>query len=539
MRHGRAGASKRIDRRLPYHEVAARFHPGAGWYDGSMGVSLTDGQLWGLGAALAGVASLLLLWALGWDRPAKGRQRCPKCWYDMTHAAPDEPLRCPECGHRARKARQLRRIRRKWRWATLGFMIAAGAVYVLALPKARRDGWIVFVPDSVLILCIASNSDSWAAHALHERLFPTPPPQTAVMVLPAGQNAAIIPFGTLRPAAAPGPAQVAAPTVPPPPPTQRKPGALWSWQSRWLAWRTASTSLKHPRRWGTDVHDTLLANVPSPWDESAFGRLERAFERGDADLRAEAAIKMRRIVQDTENEMLRKRFVSLVHWSLKDSGPPPDETLIRVLDLPWREMREVAPFLIEQIQHEPIDGVRIAATRSLAEIAPHAPQAVEPLLAALPADRPDLPLYFLTLEAVLRNDPANAEALAIVRQYLEDRSIYIGYRVEASALWRFGVGEFAIVASFWGEITAEHPILAGEAAKQMAAWPRSADEVTALLQVMHDEGLGDARLVVPLLHQRKMLLPSQAEMVVQLQDGRNSSELQMVIDELAGRQASP
>src|SRR5436189_63302 len=38
--------------------------------------------------ALGGGGTLLLLWALHWDR-ARGRWRCPRCWYSMAGAVAD------------------------------------------------------------------------------------------------------------------------------------------------------------------------------------------------------------------------------------------------------------------------------------------------------------------------------------------------------------------------------------------------------------------------------------------------------------------
>lgn len=84
---------------------------------------------------LGGVASLL--WFVRGD-PARGRRRCPRCWYDMAGVA---SLACPECGRTARSERSQRRRRRRRRWAGLGLglLITAAAFYV-ADPIVRR-GW--------------------------------------------------------------------------------------------------------------------------------------------------------------------------------------------------------------------------------------------------------------------------------------------------------------------------------------------------------------------------------------------------------------
>ena len=141
-------------------------------------------KFWSLGIGLMVVGVMLLSWAMLWDRPKKGQKRCPKCWYDLSHpGSASDPLRCSECGHQAKKQKHLSRTRRKWRWAALGILILGSGLYSSAIPKAKRDGWLSFVPDSILILCITSDTNSWAAIELHSRLFPTPPPQ--VMMTPA------------------------------------------------------------------------------------------------------------------------------------------------------------------------------------------------------------------------------------------------------------------------------------------------------------------------------------------------------------------
>lgn len=108
---------------------------------------------WGLGGLL-GLAGLGLLgWALFYDR-AKGRKRCPKCWYDMSHASEVDPLRCPECGHQVKRERRLLKTRRKWCWAAVGVVLIAGMWVAGKWPDVRADGWNALVPNTTLILAM-------------------------------------------------------------------------------------------------------------------------------------------------------------------------------------------------------------------------------------------------------------------------------------------------------------------------------------------------------------------------------------------------
>src|SRR4051812_21534781 len=99
---------------------------------------------WGITAGAAG----LLLWALFWDR-ARGRRRCPRCWYDMA-ATPG--LVCPECGGNARRERRLAKTRRRHRLAVLAALLAAIGIAAARGSDYWRRGWIALVPSSALVL---------------------------------------------------------------------------------------------------------------------------------------------------------------------------------------------------------------------------------------------------------------------------------------------------------------------------------------------------------------------------------------------------
>src|SRR6266478_5076995 len=77
---------------------------------------------------------LVALWAIAIGDRARGRPRCPRCWYDMTGAP--SPT-CPECGHTARNPGDLLRARPRRLIAAAS--LAAGAAPVCWITAA--GGW--------------------------------------------------------------------------------------------------------------------------------------------------------------------------------------------------------------------------------------------------------------------------------------------------------------------------------------------------------------------------------------------------------------
>lgn len=92
------------------------------------------------------------LWlGLGWDR-ARGRLRCPKCWYDRHDAIEEggEIGVCPECGFKPRRPKDLERTRRSRPLVLLGVSLAPVIVWwVGALLGGRGLLWPL--PDGVLV----------------------------------------------------------------------------------------------------------------------------------------------------------------------------------------------------------------------------------------------------------------------------------------------------------------------------------------------------------------------------------------------------
>jgi hypothetical protein len=138
-----------------------------------MAAASTDWLWYGGGIALAIAGLALLVWALWWDR-AKGRKRCPKCWYDMQGAEADESgaFCCPECGRAIRNERRLRRTRRRWRWTTVALVPFIGAAYLAVQPRVHRLGWWSLVSNRMLIagLPFARDIDDFWCRELARRV---------------------------------------------------------------------------------------------------------------------------------------------------------------------------------------------------------------------------------------------------------------------------------------------------------------------------------------------------------------------------------
>lgn len=124
-------------------------------------------MLWSAGALIACAALALAAWALFADR-ARGRRRCPKCWYDMSGARSSE-ARCPECGRIVKHEKDWFRTRRRWRgvWMALSLLVLAVASGLVG--KARRDGWESIAPTTVLILAAPWIDHPWPLEVLESR----------------------------------------------------------------------------------------------------------------------------------------------------------------------------------------------------------------------------------------------------------------------------------------------------------------------------------------------------------------------------------
>ncbi len=107
---------------------------------------------WLLIAAGAGITAR----ALFGDR-ARGRRRCPRCWYDM-RGVPG--VTCPECGHAAGDERALSRTRRRWRRAAAGLVLAGLSYGAFVGPDVAERGLRAAIPGTVLV-CWPLNLEDW------------------------------------------------------------------------------------------------------------------------------------------------------------------------------------------------------------------------------------------------------------------------------------------------------------------------------------------------------------------------------------------
>lgn len=102
-----------------------------------------------------GAAGLMLLaaWIRG-DR-ARGRRRCPQCWYDMAGV---QELRCPECGREWASDRALHQTRRsRWR---LGVVLAVLALAAGCFWMRSRSMWRL-VPTPILVRVAPVGPSAW------------------------------------------------------------------------------------------------------------------------------------------------------------------------------------------------------------------------------------------------------------------------------------------------------------------------------------------------------------------------------------------
>lgn len=105
---------------------------------------------------LMGVLIYVAWWGLFADR-ARGRRRCPRCWYDMAHAPPPG-MTCPECGFMARRDAQFGRTRRRYGIASVAILLNV-AIALIITERSMQRGVQALLPTHALIWALPLASD--------------------------------------------------------------------------------------------------------------------------------------------------------------------------------------------------------------------------------------------------------------------------------------------------------------------------------------------------------------------------------------------
>jgi hypothetical protein len=101
-----------------------------------------------VGIGMAMFAVFLAIWAFIGDR-SRGRQRCPRCWYDMRDS---NGLPCPECGQEINGEQELLRTRRpSWALFIAVVFLISGVTCIGLNGHFRDHGLLGFIPNGVLI----------------------------------------------------------------------------------------------------------------------------------------------------------------------------------------------------------------------------------------------------------------------------------------------------------------------------------------------------------------------------------------------------
>lgn len=119
-----------------------------------------DGDPLGMESIMAvgiGMIGIAFLARGSYGDRARGRRRCPKCWYPIR----TENLTCPECGKTATHEKQFFRTRR-----SAGMIAAGAAVLVLTgapflVANYRSGGAVGLMPTAALIVCMPIVPDEW------------------------------------------------------------------------------------------------------------------------------------------------------------------------------------------------------------------------------------------------------------------------------------------------------------------------------------------------------------------------------------------
>lgn len=107
------------------------------------------------GFAMAGVLIYVAWWALFADR-ARGRRRCPKCWYDMAYSP---GMVCPECGTNTKREAEFGRTRRRY-YIAIAAILGCAALTLVVDQRIYQHGVPSMLPTRLLLWMLPFAGDS-------------------------------------------------------------------------------------------------------------------------------------------------------------------------------------------------------------------------------------------------------------------------------------------------------------------------------------------------------------------------------------------
>jgi len=120
-----------------------------------------------IGAAAVAIMLGYGLWWSWFSDRARGRRRCPSCWYDMSRTS---GLQCNECGQVAGNERDLMRARRR-PLVAVTCIIGLSVLGAATIDQWRSSQWTSYVPSSAILLALPildGNGD--LVQELHRRM---------------------------------------------------------------------------------------------------------------------------------------------------------------------------------------------------------------------------------------------------------------------------------------------------------------------------------------------------------------------------------
>jgi HEAT repeat protein len=406
---------------------------------------LGDWFYWLIGGLLGTAGVILALWSLFADR-ARGRKRCPKCWYDMSGIVGDPPHTCPECGKVIKREKRLHKTRRRWWWATAALIALVASLTVSQIPKLASDDPLSVIPSSVLIAAAGLSDNNWVWETLTDRCTKS----GSLYSRRLGE------FG---------------------------PGEFTDWQWRLLAW-SCSRSLaadRSPRR-RADVID-LLGLVP-PHAETTFDQVIACIDDEECPDRDGAAWVIYRFATDDRlDEEQRSIATDAIAEYLREDEYTGDCAAILAMTSLDPDGDRAVPALLEIARGE--NGrARSCAIDALVELRTDL-ASLRPVLLRELAD-PDsfeTPAVLLSLGQIMGDDSECADA---VSRFLNDPDDLVRLTA-AEALATNGAKPDQVIPVLEAFMTSEDTLERMSAAEALGGYTDHADRCVPLLVSMFDD----------------------------------------------------